>query len=241
MSSSDWTFLTDSLSAGSVDRGITAGIARPNGGGDYIYGFNSLDVSEGAVGLFVNLAGFAPAASGLTVRGAIQRGASAGATNFAPMLFAALQGPSVNDTAYILGLGDADPHHIVLVKGALVDGVPDLSPDPDGNTVLLRSTATYEPGTWLHLRMDVIVQASGDVVIQCFQSDLDSNAVSAPDWTVIPGMEGDQYPTLTGFVDDSLGVNTGSAPLVGGRTGWAFQTTDVNRRGYFDHVTIGKQ
>lgn len=241
MSSGDWSFCSDGVSSGSIDRGVTAGIVRPNGGGTGLFGFNSLEVVDGAVALFVNLAGFAPAASGLTVRGAVQRGISGGPTNFAPFLFACLQGPSVNDTAYILGLGDSDPHHIVLVKGALVDGVPDLSPDPDGNTVLMRSTAAYEAGTWLHLRMDVISQGSGDAVIQIFQNNLDDNPVTVPVWEEIPGMEGPQSPDIVGFIDDSLSINTGSAPLVGGRVGWGFQATDATRRGFVDNVVIGKQ
>lgn len=241
MGSADWTILEDSLSIGSVSRGVTAGVTRPNGGGSMVYGFNSLELVSGAVGLFANQDGFAPAASGLSIRAAIQRGVSAGVENFAPMLFVGLQGDSVNDTGYILGLSDGDPHRIALVKGALVDGVPDLAPDPAGNTVLMRSTASYTPGTWLHLRLDLVVQGSGDALLQVYQSDLTTHTVGAPSWQIVPGMEGPQYPTITGFIDDALGVNTGTAPLIGGRVGFAFQCSDVNRRGYFDHVQVGRQ
>lgn len=238
---SDWTVLTDSLSVASLDRGATAGIERPNGGGNFVYGFNSLEVISGAAGLFTNGVGFAPMASGGTVRGAIQRGPSGGVSGFAPMLFIGLQGPSVNDLGYILGLSDGDPHRIALVKGRIVDGVPDLAPDPDGNTVLMRSTESYAPGTWLHLRLDMIVQGTGDVLLQCYANDLDANPVTAPLWAVIPGMEGPLYPAITGFVDDALAVNTGSAPYTSGRGGFAFACEDVTRRGFFDHLQVGRQ
>jgi hypothetical protein len=241
MASSDWTVLNDSLGAPQVDRGVTAGIARPSGGGDHVYGFNSLQLANGAVGFFANQPNFAPMAAGGSIRGAVQRGHSGGPQNFAPFLFAALQGDSVNGPAYLLGLGDDDPHHIVLKKGTLVDGLPDLAPDPDVNHVLMRSTSAYEPGTWVHLRLDVIVQGSGDVLLQVLSNDLNANPVTAPVWTFVPGMEGPFAPGFYGFVDDALGINTGSQPLVGGRAGYGFQTTDVTRRGFFDQVQVGRQ
>jgi hypothetical protein len=241
MATGDWAFLTSVLGGATVDRGVTVGIPRPNGGGTSVYGFNSLSNTAGVVALNNTQSGFAPAVSGGSIRGAIQRGVSAGPENFAPFLFICLAGQDVADTAYMLGLGDDDPHHIVLRKGALVGGLPDLAPDPDGNTILMRSTATYTPGTWLHLRLDAIAQGSGDVVLQVFQNDLGANTVSSPVWTVVPGMEGPQYPTITGFVDDGLGINTGSAPLIGGRSGFGFQTSDVQRRGFIDHVVVGRQ
>lgn len=241
MAESNWSLLGTSLGIATVDRGATAGVAKPNGGGSFCYGYNSLAVTPGAVGLFASQVGFAPTTSGGTVRGAIQRGVSAGVSNFSPFLYLALQGPDVTDTCYMLGLADGDPHHIVLKKGALSSGMDDLAPDPDVNGVLLRSTAAYTPGTWLHLRLDCIVQGTGDVLLQCYANDLATNPVTAPVWVVIPGMEGDQFPSITGFIDDALQVNTGSAPLVGGRMGFAMQTADAQRRAFFDHVIVGRQ
>jgi hypothetical protein len=240
MASSDWTVLTDSQGLSDIDRGPTAGIARPNGGGDFVYGFNSISLTPGAVALHANQTGFAPMSSGASVRGAIQRGLSSGPENFAPFFFAGLQGTTISGVAYMLGLGDADPHHIVLAKGILSAGLQDVEP-ASGNGVLLRSTEAYEPGTWLHLRLDVIVQASGDVLLQVYQSDLSQHPVTSPVWAVVPGMEGAFTPSFMGYVDDALGVNTGSQPLVGGRAGFGFQKTDTQRRGYFDHVQIGRQ
>ena len=64
MAEADWTYLNDGLDIATVDRGVTAGIARPPGGGSFLYAFNSLSAVEGAVGLFANLASFAPMAAG---------------------------------------------------------------------------------------------------------------------------------------------------------------------------------
>ena len=232
MAETDWTFLNDGLDAATVDRGVTNGIARPPGGGNFIYGFNSLSTAQGTVGLFTNQTNFAPMAKGGSARAAIQRGVSGGPLNFAPFLFIGQQGPSVNDLGYLLGLGDGDPHHIVLRKGALSGGLPDIAPGTQG--VLRRSTATFAVGTWLHLRLDMVVNLNGDVLLQIFQNDLVAHPLgTAPSWQAVPGM--DQ------FIDDALAVNSGSQPFTSGRGGFGFFTKDVTRRGFLDQVEVYRQ
>ena len=49
MAETDWTELTDGLDINVVDRGVTNGIARPPGGGSFLFGFNSLSTSAGAM------------------------------------------------------------------------------------------------------------------------------------------------------------------------------------------------
>jgi hypothetical protein len=243
MALADWTECTNSTGTGTISRGVTAGIARPPGGGDFLYGFNSSVVTPGSVGLFANQTNFAPtpANKGGSVSGAIKRGVSGGNTGFSPLLFIGLQGPDISDLGYLLGLGDDDPSHIVLKKGALTSLLEDLAPDPPDNSILLRSTNAYAIDTWLHIRLDMIVQGSGDVILQCFENDLDTNDVTSPVWTLVPGMEGDQHPTISGFVDDALGINSGSAPFTNGRIGFAFRSEDVTRRSYFDFLVIARQ
>jgi hypothetical protein len=232
MAETDWTFLNDGLDAATVDRGVTTGIARPPGGGSFVFGFNSLSTAQGAVALFTNQLNFAPMAKGGSVRGAIQRGVSGGPLGFAPFLFVGLQGPSVNDLGYLLGLGDGDPHHVVLRKGALSGGLPDIPPGTQG--VLRRSTGTFMPGTWVHLRLDMIVNLNGDVLLQVFQNDLVANPLGgAPSWQPVPGM--------SEFIDDALGINSGSQPFTSGRAGFGFFTKDVTRRGFLDHVEVYRQ
>ncbi len=232
MAETDWTYLNDGLDAAAVDRGVTTGVARPPGGGNFVFGLNSLATAQGAVGLFTNQVNFAPMAKGGSVRGAIQRGQSGGPLNFAPFLFIGQQGPSVNDHAYLLGLADGDPHHIVLRKGALSGGLPDIAPGTQG--VLRRSTGTFLPATWLHLRLDMVVNLNGDVLLQVFQNDLVAHPLgTAPSWAAVPGM--DQ------FIDDALGINSGSQPFTSGRAGFGFFTKDVTRRGFFDQVEVYRQ
>lgn len=232
MAETDWTFLNDGLDAATVDRGVTTGVARTPGGGSFVFGFNSLATAQGAVGLFSNQVNFAPMAKGGSVRAALQRGPSGGPLNFAPLLFIGLQGPSVNDHGYLLGLADGEPHHVVLRKGALSVGLPDIPPGPLG--VLRRSTVTFMPGSWLHLRLDMVVNQNGDVLLQIFQNDLVAHPLgSAPSWSAVPGM-GE-------FVDDALGINAGSQPFTSGRAGFGFFSKDVTRRGFVDHVEVFRQ
>ena len=230
MGQTDWSYLNDGLDIATVDRGVTAGVARPPGGGSFLFAFNSLAAVTGSVGLFANLASFAPMAKGGSIRGALQRGAGGGPTGFSPFLFLCCQGNSVNDSAYMLGLSDGDPHRIVLRKGAVAVGLPDA----DGAGVLLKSAASFAQGTWLHLRLDVIVNTNGDVVLKVLQNDLSAHALgTTPDWQPVSGM--------VEFIDDHLGINSGSQPLTSGRGGFGFAVKDVTRRSYFDHLELLRQ
>lgn len=242
MAQADWTVLDGSLGAGNVIRGATGGFAPPPGGDQMVYGFNSLDVSQGAVGLFCNRLNFAPMAKGGTIEGCVKRGLSGGPTGFAPFFYMQLQGPSIGDNAYLLGIADGDPAHLVLRKGTLATGLPDLAPQAPDNGILRRSTATVPVDTWVHLRLDVIVNTNGDVRLVVFQNDLALHPLNtAPDWKPVPGMTDTVGGVSTSFVDDVLGVNSGSPPLTSGRAGWAFWTRDVTRRAFVDHVRLTRQ
>jgi hypothetical protein len=230
MAEADWTYLNDGLDVATVDRGVTAGIARPPGGGNFLFAFNSLTSVEGAVALFANLADFAPMAKGASIRGCIQRGPSGGPTGFSPFFFLSCQGNSVNDSAYLLGLSDDDPHRIVLRKGMVSSGIP----DSEGPGALLASGESFAPATWLHLRLDVIVNDNGDVVLKVFENDLDANPLGTPpDWQTVSGM--------AEFIDDHVGINSGSQPFTSGRGGFGMAVKDVTRRVYFDHLELMRQ
>lgn len=233
MAEADWTVCSSSISTASLDRGVTQGIARPNGGGSFVYGFNSLAVVAGATALFANQTNFAPtpANKGGSVRGAVKRGLSGGQVGFSPFLFIGLQGPDISDQGYLLGLSDAEPHAIVMRKGPLNVGVPDA---PIGtNGVLGKSSETFDPDTWLHLRIDMIVNLTGDVILKAFRSDLVANPVGNPIWLPVPG--------LADFVDDTLGINSGSAPFTSGRFGFGMQVSDAVRRSFFDQIEVSRQ
>lgn len=236
MSQNDWTEFSDGLGVGVLDKGVTTGIARPSGGGSFVYGFNSLDTGPGAAALFTNQVNFAPHAKGVQITGCVKRLPSGGNTGFSPFLIAMAQGSSVNDSAYLLGLADGSPYHIVLKKGTIVNGIADLAPDPSVNGILLRSTASHQiaDDLWHHLRLDVITNDNGDVILQCFENDLVANPLGgAPSWVAIPGMEE--------FIDDTLGINSGSAPHTSGRSGFGMEISDVTRRAAVDHVECLRQ
>ena len=94
MATGDWTYLTNGLPIGSVDRGVTSGITPPNGGGSFVFGFNSLAVVSGAVGLFTNQVNFAPMSKGGSVRGRTSRttGTSSGSKTPSPTILPCAKG-----------------------------------------------------------------------------------------------------------------------------------------------------
>ena len=233
MAQSDLTELTNSLAIASLDRGVTTGTDKPNGGGSFIFGFNSLAVVNGSVGFFANQVNFAPMAKGGTVSAAIKRETSGGTTGWSPFMFIGLQGTDVSDFGYLLGMQDEDPTHFVLRKGTVDAGLASGTPDPTVNQILRRSTDAKAVGTWYHLRLDMVVNASGDVILKVFENDLDTNPVGTPVWAAVAGM--------ADFVDDALAINTGSAPFTSGRAGIGHRNDDVTRRSLFDHLRVIRQ
>lgn len=229
MGSADWTDATDSQSTSSVRRSVTAGFARAPGGGTFLYGFASVDATPGVVARYCTLSGTVPTTKGGDISCAMQRASqSVAKTGFAPFLFFCLQGTDVSDNAYILGLADGDPPHLVLRKGSLAGGLPDGPPAPTTTGILGQSTDTYAMGTWYQVKLEVVVNTNGDVVINCYQSDLTANLVSAPVWMPISG--------LPQFVDDALGVNSGSLPYAGGHLGYAFASHATGMVAFFDEI-----
>lgn len=231
MAESNWTFLTGVLSAGVVRRGVTAGITKPAGGGNYVFGFNSVAATSGTVALYTSQANFIPAAKGGSITAAIRRGTSASPTGSSCYIFIGGQGTSITDTAYMLGLSDNQPSSIVLRKGTLSSGIVD---GEEGDEGILRVAAdTVDDGTWVHLRLDMIANPSGDVILKVWQNDLGANDVTSPVWEAVAGMDD--------YIDDALGVNSGSAPYTTGYMGIGFQSAGISRRAYFDHITCARQ
>jgi hypothetical protein len=245
MGASDWTELSDgeALTSSDVKRGVTSAIARPNGGGNFVFGFNSVNNVVGVAGLFANQAGFATMAYGAVVTACMMRGTGAYTTGFSPYIFVGAANGESADFGYLLGLANADPYHIVLRKGRLSDGLPDTVPtlnvdrQPNGCN-MRRSTATFSPATWLQLMLNVAVNANNDIVISCKRNNLDDNPCTAPVWEDIPGM--------APVVDDALEDNTGSTPLIEygvgpSKAGMACYVSGISRRAYFDQFTLRKQ
>lgn len=237
MAATDWDDQTGTLVNPDVTRGVTSGITPPNGGGTWVYGANSITAATGVAAIRVDLAGVNPTSSGGQISCALRRGSPG--SGVAPFVWC-MSGTQVTDTAYILGLSDADPARIILRKGRIVDGIPDLTPDPTVNGNLLASTATYAWGTWVHVRLKFIDQPTNDVLLVVEQNeDLATNDVTAPVWTVPAGMEGSL--AFPGFLDDQLQINTGSAPLNSGFLGVGIYLNGLGKKGFVDHFKVAYQ
>jgi hypothetical protein len=245
MGQQDWSDLGGALADADLKRGVTAGINGPNGTNGFVYGYNSLvSTVTGAHGKYVSLDGFIPTGSELTtpdgggsVRGAVRRVASPNNTGMTPLLFFCCQGgpPTVNDYAYMLGLSDADPYKIVLAKGPIVGGIVQ---SVEETKILVESSSEYNigDGFWHHIRMDVIVEPNGDVLLKCYESNLLLYDIHNPVWNVIGGFSAE------GYIDDVLHINTGQAPLWGGYAGFAFAVNEaLNRRGAFDAIQVSRE
>lgn len=232
MASADWSPLSDQTSGSSIANGpaTPAVVPTPNGGAAFVYAAHSLVNAAGVIGFYSALSGFTPMAKAGDVSGALWKG-GAGGLSHSEFLFICLNGQASTNSCYMLGLSNAEPAHLVLVKGQLAGGLPDVAPGSNG--VLRQSTATFASLTWVQLKVEAITEPNGDVVINCYQSDLTVNPVTAPVWTAIPGM--------AAFTDDALRVNTGSAPLTSGRVGYAMVSGDINRLGAFAQITTDRQ
>ena len=155
--------LNDGLDIATVDRGVTAGIARP--GRRVPLRLQLALGGRGLRGLFANLASFAPMAKGGSIHGVVQRAPGGGPTGFSPFLFLCCQGNARSTTARTCSAlrRRSAPHRAPQGRG---DGGPALT---DGPGVLLKSAASFAQATWLHLRLDVIVNTNGDVVLKVFR------------------------------------------------------------------------
>jgi hypothetical protein len=242
----DWGNLSGALTTDDAVSGPTAGTTPPSGGGTYVFGMKAVQNVVGVVGKYCLQTNFSPTLTGKggRISGALRKSSVGAASGFSPFLFFAAGGTAVSDNAYLLGLSDENPSHIELRKGAISEGLPAIvALDPDASpNVLMRSTDVFPADTWQHLRLDVVIQGTGDVILQVYRSDLALHNVSSPSWALVPGMEGPHYPTFAGFVDDVLGVNTGSPPYAaGGRIGFASRFSTANRAAYFDQISVERQ
>jgi len=222
--------------AASIKRGATTGQTVPNGGGHFTFGFNSVSDGAMATGLYYNLTKFAPLrddsdnATGGSVRCVMKRGPSAGSVlGYSVGLFINLTSTSESYKGYLLGLSNDDPSSIILAKAAPIAGL-----DPtNSQTCLKLSSETFLVNTWVHLRLDSIVNPNGDVILKCFKNDLSINPCTSPNWQAIPGMDD--------YVDDALGVESSTDPLAGGYGGWFFQSSLAQSRGFVDMFEMSRQ
>ena len=232
MSQSDYNEFTVSLhglESGDVAKGVSSAFTPPNGGGNFVHVFRSVNAQIGFAGWYYSaLSAFNPITGnkGGSVRCAMRRYAAG--SEYAPMI-GLIAGTDLNSAkAYLLGLTDSDPYQIALRKGLVGGGL-----DPTDSDILRISDASYSANTrWFHLRLDVIVNPHGDVILNVFENDLDINAVTSPDWQPISGMDA--------YTDDSVGVFTGTLPLTSSFRGFFghYNGGETGKISLFDHFEL---
>lgn len=232
MASIDYASITDAASTASIIRGVltAATIPIPAGGGSFVYAGHSITNAPGCFALYYNAANFTPTTKGADFSAAVFKG-GAGGSLFSAYVFVNLNGTASTNSAYMLGLSDSEPAHLELRKGPLSGGLPDQS--PGGNSILRRSTATFALGTWLHIRLECVLEPTGDVICNVFQNDLSLHDVTSPVWVPVAGM--------ASFTDDFLQVATGSAPLANGYMGFGSTMAEVGRVAAFDQLAPARQ
>jgi len=235
----DFADLTgQALGSGIVARGVSAAFTTPSGGGSFLYALNSVASSTGFAGKYVNLANFNP------ITGTRKAGSMTCAmkkyssrVTFAPA-FGIMKGTDPGSAeGYIVALTQETGYKIGLFKGSLIGG---FSATAASTRLLRSSTTTYTsygngPEAWFHLRLDVLVNPHGEVVLNVYKNDLVAHVVGTPIWDAIPGM--------SMYVDDSVGVLSGALPHLDGFycVFGMYVAADTGRTCFYDQLTCGRQ
>lgn len=219
-------------------RGVSAGFTPPSGAGTFIYGFRTLVSTTGVGGKFCNIANFKPIAG--TKKGGSMTFALKKLTSGITMapFFGLFKGtdPTVAE-GYYVALTQESSFKIGLFKGTAMSGMSATAAHK-----LRTSTATYSLNgdglaAWFHIRLDILVNPHGEVVIDVYQNDLAAHLVTAPAWAAIAG--------LTQFIDDPLGYHSGgtSTPHLDGfyPVYGMYTNSGVGEAVLFDHGTVHRQ
>jgi hypothetical protein len=237
MAEVDWTDLAGSaLNANDMPRGVSVGFTVPNGGGTFVHGYRSGVSTEGFGGkrcaATLTNYGPIPANKGGVISAAMKRYASG--AYYAPMIGFMMGTDPTTAQAYMLGLSEADAYQIVLRKGVSAAGL-----DAADSSVLRTSTLSWTTvgdaaEAWKHLRLEVLVNPHDEVILIVKQNDLAANAVTAAVWEAVDGMDD--------YVDDSIGILTGSLPYLGSfYPFYGMYTAAAGSQALFDHIVVARQ
>jgi len=235
----DWANLTGAaLGTGVVAKGVSSAFTPPSGGGTFINALSSVASGQGFAGKYLNLANFNPIAGtkkGGSFSCALKK-YSSGIT-FAPA-FGLVKGTDPSSAVgYIVALTQEAGYKIGLFKGTLVAGFSATA----ASSRLLRSSSTTftkyggAATDWFHLRLDVLVNPQGEVVLNVYENDLGAHTVAAPSWAAIAGM--------STFIDDSAGILSGALPYLDGfYVVWGmYVSNEVGRVAMFDYMEASRQ
>lgn len=235
MAEADWASLTGSaLGTGDVARGVSNAFTVPNGGGSFVHGFRSLTSSSGVSGLYIDLTNFNPISGtrkGGSIRAAMKRYTSG---DYSPFIGLIKGTDPASANGYILGLTGETAYYQAVRKGAPGAGQL-LSTDSD--IIVVSSSSWTNVGDnasyWQHLRLDVLSNPHGEVVIEVYENDLSTNAVTSPVWTQVSST----------FIDDVLGSFSGSTPYEDGfyAVFGHITSNEVGATSLFDQIIARRQ
>ncbi len=124
MALANFALVANGLPVTSVDSGVIHLEDAADGGGNFVFAFNTILASAPGVQAYRSaVTGYAPLTNGGTVRAALKRGLTAISAGFDHFIFIGLATDDVGDFAYCLGLEEAQPARILLRRGLLSEGV----------------------------------------------------------------------------------------------------------------------
>jgi hypothetical protein len=239
MAEVDWATLTGTaLGTGDVARGVSSAFTLAHtDAGSYCYGLHSLTSTVGFAGKSLDISDFNPVTGtrkGASIRCLMKRYASGG--NYAPM-FGLIQGTDpTTANGYLIGLSAASSYKVAVKKGVPVGGL-----DHTGSYILRSSDDAFTAvgdaaSVWFHLRLDVLVNPHGEVIINVYENDVQTNGLGSgkESWVAIDG--------ITQFIDDPAGVFSGSVPYLDGFYAiFGMYTSAAGSIALFDHIEVLRQ
>ncbi len=230
MASTDWTPFVNQASSAELVVGATMAPSLSPPDGSFSFGGRALVSGEKFSGMLYN--GFYPLASGKggSIRAYLRKHTPiTGTAAYAPMIFFADDYDMVQDpSGYILGLSEGAPYYIMLAKGKLSNG---LKTTAAGKLQL--GTTPYDSAQWIGLRLDLIHNPQGDLVLDVYYDS--AGAPAAPVWARPAGIS-------AAFVDDRLGVLSGSLPNVSQKyMGFGVYTNALGAVAAIDYVRAFQQ
>lgn len=239
MSSADWLDLTGAnLSTVYVDRDPSLAFTVPNNGGAFVYAMHTLAAQAGFAGFNTAQAGSIPivAGHGGSISAAMKH--YGGKTTSVPIIGVIRGTDPSTASGYLLALTMEDTYKIGLFKATPAAG--GFLSTAAATKLLRSSTASYTDSgdtaaAWKHLRLDVLVNPHSEVVLNVYENALGTNPVTAPVWLAPAGM--------ARYIDDSVGILSGSAPLVDSfRFVFGMYTTaNIGGQVLFDQITAAYQ
>ena len=233
MAETDWvSFSNEASSAEVLALPTMAPSLVPPDGGLFTFGARSLVADAKFRGKVSTRAGLhpVPANKGGSISAYLRKHSpSSGNCLYSPLLFL-LDGHDLasDPEGYLLGLSEGAPYYIQLRKGRLLDGLPQTS-------YLARSSASFTGAQWIGLKLDLVHNPQGDLVLNVYRDLSAPLSPAAPDWQRIAGFS-------SSYVDDNLGVLSGSVPITAQKyLGFGFFFRETSAVASIDYVKHAAQ